>query len=285
MKSLSAIPLAGLLLLAGEAQDGGGGGLSQDASEQVAAALAASGLQLDLEAGLLGVPATVLIRDDLLEYLLVGPGGASHESLLLTGVRPSLINAALLALGVEPGQNASWTTREPAPTEEERAAGVDPYEVRPPAGDSFSLYLGWREGEESYLFRVEDLLANLASGRSMGRHRWVYLGSRFVPGRDGETEVFAADLAQNLINIAWFYEGNTLLSSALEACRDQEIWTANSWLVPPAGSTVQLILARGDRVSLPEGWREALPRIDGTVDSAREPAEMPPGEDPGSGGI
>ena len=67
------------------------------------------GIHLDLERGLVGLPVTIHVRDDLLEYLLVGSGGASHETLLSTQVTPSVLNTALLLLGVEPGRNARWT--------------------------------------------------------------------------------------------------------------------------------------------------------------------------------
>ena len=118
----------------------------------------------------------------------------------------------------------------------------------------------------------DDLVSNLQTGRSMRRHRWVYLGSRFKSPRAGEPEVFVADLEQNLINIAFFYQGNTLLTASLVECREQTIWLANGWLVPPRGAPLELIFAREPIDRLPEAWAEALPLIE-----AEAPA--PPEED------
>lgn len=221
---------------------------------ELGAALARDGLELDLAAGMLSVPASVRIKNDLLEYLLVAPNGAAHESLFLTEVRPSLLNAALLLLGVEPGQNAravELTTLD--------ARGRPQREIHPPAGDGFFLYAGWREGGETYFFRVEDLVRNLASGRSLRRHRWVYLGSRFVALKPGAPESFVADVDGNLINLSFFFQGNTLLSAALPECEEQTIWAANEWLLPEMGAPVRLFFARAPLAALTPEQIASLP--------------------------
>jgi len=229
------------------------------ARAELVKALEPEGILLDLDLGAVSIPASVLVRDDLLEYLLVGPNGASHESLFLTEVRPSLLNAALLALGVEPGTNARWEPIEGAEGE---------HRALPPEGDGFLLYLAWREGEEVYFYRVDDLLSNLATGRSMRRHRWVFLGSRFKAMREGEPEQFVADLEGNLVNISFFFQGNTLLTSALPECLEQTIWVANPWLLPPRDSAVQFVFARRPLNDLPAAWKERLPEV-----VAAEPVE------------
>ena len=230
------------------------------AQRAVIAALAESGVHLDFGAKALSFDVNVLVKNDLLEYLLVSPGGAAHESLFATEATPSLINAGLLALGVEPGTNAGWEQVDPLPTLEERRAGKRPWRIIPPTGDGFYLYAAWREDDEIFFFRVEDLIANLATGRTMKRHKWVYLGSSFIqdPARG---EVFAADVEGNLINISYFREGHTLLTPNLPDCEDQSIWLGNSWLVPPRNATVRLVFSREPLAAVPEGWREALPVV------------------------
>ena len=214
------------------------------------------------------------MREDLLEYLLVNPRGAAHESLLVTEVVPSRLNAALLGMGFVPGTNATWRRRDPPPTAEELADGARPYTVDPPSGDGVFLYLAWREGGETYFFRIEDLIRNLESGRSMRRHGWVYLGSRMVRLRGGEEkEVFAADAEGNLVNISFFEQGNTLLTAALPECIQQTIWLANGWLLPQRGSPVELIFSRRALPTLPDGFEAHLPVVpeasDGDADKRR----------------
>jgi len=223
---------------------------------ELRAALEKEGVMLDLEAGVLAFPARVLVREDLLEYLLVGPNGATHESLFVTNVRPSLLNAALLLLGVEPGTNAQW--REGSATDEH---GRPRKEVDPPHGDGVYLSAAWREGEETFFFRVEDLIANLESGRSLRRHRWVFLGSRFAALKPGTPEVFLADVEGNLVNLSFFFQGNTLVTSALEECIEQSIFIANPFLVPPRGSGVRLFVSRKPLETLAPAWAAELPVV------------------------
>jgi hypothetical protein len=211
----------------------------QEAAAELEKTLAEAGIELDRAEGVLSVPATVLIKNELLEYLLVGPNGAMHESLFLTRVRPSLLNAALLLLGVEPGRNAHWEER----------AGLDEHgrsnkAIYPPQGDGFFLYAAWREAGETYFFRAEDLVRNLESGRSLRRHRWVYLGSRFLALKKDQPESFLADVEGNLVNLSFFFQGNTLLTSAVEECFEQTIWAANEWLLPERGQPVRIFFAR-----------------------------------------
>ncbi len=218
-----------------------------DARAALRDVLRAEGLELDLKAGWLLLPATVLVRDQLLEYLLVAPGGASHESLLQTRVQASLVHTAMTLLGFRPGNNAEWVE---VPTRAAQGSRLPSFEVLPPRnhpeGPELFLYVGWREGEETYFYRVEDLIADLERGRAMRRASWVYLGSRTVTVRDtdGAREAFAADVLGNLINISFFSEGVTLATAALPECVSQTIWTANPWLVPERGTAVGLVLSR-----------------------------------------
>ena len=219
------------------------------------------GIHLDLERRICWIPVTVDIRDDLLEYLLVNPKGAAHESVFVTEVVPSVLQTALLALGVEHGKNALWKARTPPPTADEMRAGIAPYTVDPPEGDGLYLYAAWREKGETYFYRVEDLLRDLETGRSMRRHRWVYLGSRWVKPKQSNQEIFVADYDGNLINIALFEEGNTLLTAALPECLKQTIWLTNAWLVPQRGAQVAFVFARERLASLPPEIESALPEV------------------------
>jgi hypothetical protein len=236
--------------------------IPKDVARKLEESFEKKGIRLDLEHRLCAIPVRVDIRDDLLEYLLVNPRGAAHESLFVTDVVPSVLQTALLALGVEHGTNATWKERKPPPTAEELRAGVAPYTVEPPQGDGFYLYAAWREKGESYFYRVEDLLRDLETGRSMRRHRWVHLGSRWVRvHKDSKDETFMADLEGNLVNIALFEQGNTLLTAALPECLKQTIWLTNAWLVPPRGAGVLLVFARDRIATLPSELEAKLPEV------------------------
>jgi hypothetical protein len=225
---------------------------------ELAAALQKEGLVLDLATGMVALPAAVQVKHDLLEYLLVAPNGAAHESLFLTRVRPSLLNAALLLTGVEPGKNA-WV--ETLPAAEGTSADRPERRVHPPEGDGFFLYAAWREAGEVYFYRLEDLVRNFATGRGLRRHRWVYLGSRFLSLKPGESESYLADVEGNLVNLSFFFQGNTLLTAALPECYEQTIWAANEWLLPDTGAPLLLVFARAPLEAVPASLRDRLPEV------------------------
>lgn len=156
----------------------------------------------------------------------------------------------------------------PAPSEEplqDVGAAADEVPRRPrfrielPSGDGLFLYAAWRSEGEAYFFRVEDLLANVRQERAMRRHRFVYLGSRWVEPKPGAQPAFAADLEQNLINLVFFSAGNTLLTAAVRESEDEEAWFANPWLLPDSDQPVLFLLSRQALATLPAALEERLP--------------------------
>lgn len=237
------------------------------------------GVQLDSAAGLISFPVLVEVRDDLLEYLLVAPHGAVHESMFVTGVDPKVLNASILALGLEPGQNAKWLAKDPAPTRAELRAGARAYDVQMPSGDGLYLYLGWREGDETYWYRVEDMLRDLDRLRTMRRHRWVFLGSRMVKRQGSpEREAFAASLEGNLINMPFFASGTTLITSAIPEAEKQNIWLPNAWLLPDRGSQLMMVACRQRQATPPAGVLARLPVV-----IQGQTTELPSGGAPSAG--
>lgn len=233
------------------------------AQAELVSSLAKLGIRLEPELGACALRVRVGIRDDLLEYVLVQPRGQSHESLFVSDVSPRALNAALLALGAVPGENLRTIAKDPPPTAEELRDGVPPYTVEVPHGDGFYLYAAWRAGDETYFHRVEDLVRNLATGAAMTRHRWVYLGSKTAPDKKNPgQELFAAEIEGNLINLAFFSEGFTLITAALPECIQQTIWLPNAWLVPERGTEVDLIFSRERLPQLPQKFAEVLPRVE-----------------------
>ncbi|MBK7643169.1 MAG: hypothetical protein IPJ19_08980 [Planctomycetes bacterium] len=263
MRFLANLALVPLCLLAAAPQQSDP---ARPAPELVALqqALAQHEVWLEPAIGVCAIPARVLVRADPVEYVLCNRTGNAHESLFVTESIPSRINVGLLALGVQPGKNAIWKAADPQPTREQMLAGAKAYSVAPPSGEGFLLYVAWKSGEELYFFRLEDLIRNLESGRSMRRGEWVYLGSRSVQNpKAPEQEVFVADEEGNLVNLCFFEQGNTLLTGALPECETQTIWVGNSPLLPDTGLPVLFLFSRKPLESCPKELRAHLPDIDG----------------------
>ena len=263
---------------------------SQAGQDDPAAALGAlfadGGIDFEPDLGRVAIDGAVATRDDLLEFLLVGPGGSAYESLLRTDADPTLLNTALLALGLEAGRNARWVFADDgsavALEEGERADSDGQWlegrdgRLEPPDGDGLLIYVGWADGDERFFFRVEDLIGNLDAYEPLPRQRWTYIGSRFVPDPDSDGELFLAALEQNLVNIAWFPDGNTLLTATAPICERQDIWAGNPWLVPDPGTPVRILFSREPVHALPADLAAALPqreRVEEDGPSARADSE------------
>ncbi len=222
-----------------------------EARAQLVSALAAQSVRIDFDAGWAAIPCEVVVRGDLLEYLLVNRSGAAHESMFATAVTPSVLNAALLALGAAPGANARWVPKD-------GPEGRPLFDIVPPSGDGFYLHVAWRRGEELHFHRLEDLVLDRASGATLRRQKFVYLGSRMVATREGAPPVFAADIEGNLVNVSFFEAGHTLLTTATPECVRQTVWLPNGWLLPSQGEAATLLFARARLAQLPASLVEQL---------------------------
>ncbi len=237
-----------------------------DAAAEVLRQLAAQGMRVDLGRGLIEVDAEVCQIYEPLEYLLiVQPRGKDHESLFLVkDLNAAALNAAMLLLGVEKGQNGRFVAKDPPPTREEYEAGVPDYTIEPAAGDGFYLYAGWEETRadgvvDKHFHRVEDLVLNVRSERTYERGKFVYLGSRFIKPHKDADELFAADAEGNLVSLIYFPYENHLLTGKDSEADNQYIWYPNTYLLPEIGHPVRLLFSRepletpAPRVILPAG--------------------------------
>jgi len=205
--------------------------------------LGRQGIRLDLERKTVAVEAAVQEPQMPVEYLLVGPRGAVHETVFTSEARPSLLSTALYLFGLEPGRNVQYRDKNPLPSEAEMAEGALPYEVIPPSGPGVFLYVEWKEGEERRRYRAEDLILNQKTGRTAARVRWVFLGSRWLRPAPKDPQVFAADLEENIVSVCFFASGNQLLTNPDLEGQEQHLFFSNHWLLPPKGTKVSLVFS------------------------------------------
>jgi hypothetical protein len=179
----------------------------------------------------------------LLEWLLVCKGGKTHESVVLLDCRPSLLNAALLALGYRPGLGARVL-----PAAKENPPGGVAVEgdlvYYPPQGERVHVYLEWTEDGKSVRRRVEECIRNVETGKTMEPAGWVYLGSRFARLEPGGREVFVADVTRDVAAIWHSFEGNAVLDYAGIAGKDDHTHYAIREKLPPKGAPVKIVLSR-----------------------------------------
>lgn len=199
------------------------------------------GITLDAKAATVAVKAVVNQPQDPIEFLLIHRRGKRHEAVFVTRAKPSVLNGALLLLGLQPGRNATYVEKDPPPTLEQVQAGVDPLIVTPPQGQPFWLTVRWKTPEGAAVEHcVEDLLLDLATQKPVVDCSWVYLGGRMAQLFRDEPEVYVADVEGNLVSVCYMSPDNHLGTMVHANARDdQNWWTTN--VLPPPDTEVEVV--------------------------------------------
>jgi hypothetical protein len=213
----------------------------QQVLEELKQQFAKEGIVFDAKAGTVAIPAIVNHAQDPIEYLLIHKKGKRHEAVFVTRCKPSLLNGALLLLGLQPGKNASYVEKDPPPTLEDVQKGVDPIIVTPPQGPGFWMTVRWKTPEgkpEEHC--VEDMVLDLGKQEAVANCSWVYLGGRMAQIYRNEPEVYIADFEGNLISVCYLSPDNHLATMVHENARDDQNWWTTT-LVPPPDTEVEFV--------------------------------------------
>lgn len=198
-------------------------------------------VQLDAKAGTVTIPAVVNEPRDYIEYLLIHKKGKRHEAIFYTLTKPSVLNAALLMVGLQQGKNATYEEKDPPPTLEEVQKGVDPLIVKPPEGAPFWMTVRWKDEDGEPVERcVEDCLLDLTTKEPVTECKWVYIGGRMAQLYKGDPEVYIADFEGNLVSVCYLAPDNHLGTMAHERARDDQNWWTTTAL-PKDGTEVEFV--------------------------------------------
>src|SRR4051812_39072551 len=177
-------------------------------------------------------PAAINMDKGALEYLLVGRNGPTHESLLVTDVSPTELEAVMILLGAKP----------PKPM----VAGVDAppgqltkeYLQHAPklAGLPITIAVTWKDkagGEKTG--EVADWLYYAPNKKSASRGPWLYSGSMF--GADNKFLAEVEDIFASLVT-----NPAALMNNPRKGSDDDRVWEVNEKAVPPAGTPVTITI-------------------------------------------
>lgn len=214
-------------------------------------------IDVDLKAKTVTIPVVVNYPQDPFEYLLIHKRGKRHEAVFYTEVQPSVLNGALLLLGLEKGKNATVEPIEPMPSQEEVMNGAETTVIKPAEGEPFWMTVKWTTPEgKAVEYCVEDLLLDLTTQEPVGECKWVYLGGRMARIYKNDPEVYVADYEGNLISICYLMPDNHLATMVHErAPDDQNWWTTN--LVPEPETKLSFVFHK-QRTKLHEARAKRL---------------------------
>ena len=201
-------------------------------------------IEVDLAKGTVTVPAVVNAPPDPIEYLLIHRKGKKHEAMFFTESKPSVLNSALLLLGLVPGKNASYKEKVPPPSLEEIEKGADPIVITPPEGQQFWMTVAWTDDQGKPVeCCVEELIGDIYRKASVRDASFIYIGGRMASIYKGEPEVYVADFEGNLVSLCYLTPDNHLGTMKHDRARNDENW----WLtdkVPAAGKEVKFSFHR-----------------------------------------
>ncbi|HLQ38098.1 MAG TPA: YdjY domain-containing protein [Planctomycetota bacterium] len=198
------------------------------------------GIVYDDKAQTVTITCTVNGPPDPIEYLLIHERGKRHEAVLITKSKPSVLNAALLVLGLQPGKNATYREKDPPPTQAEFEKGADPVIVVPPQGMNFWMTVKWQDQDgKAHEHCIEELVLDIAAGKALATADWVFLGGRMARLYKNDPEVYVADYEGNIISTCYMAPDNHLATLRHERARDEHNWWITD-VCPPPGTQLQL---------------------------------------------
>ncbi|MCK4871797.1 MAG: hypothetical protein KAS72_03635 [Phycisphaerales bacterium] len=164
-----------------------------------------------------------------LEVIACTPGTKEHEALVVTGARPSHVHAALLLIGLRPGEPGAW-----------REDGEGGYERVPPTGDAVRISFVVEHDGQQRVEPAESWVLDARTGEPMSHGSWVFAGSRIVDW-SGEPR-YDADWAGTLIGLATFGSETLAWSEVVspETSVDEPAWHANPASTPACGTAVRV---------------------------------------------
>lgn len=180
-----------------------------------------------------------------LEIVACSPDTREHETLVVTSAKPSHVHAALLMIGLEPGEPGSWRDVE-KPGAGGRAGGELTFD--PPRGDEVIVeFVRVTEGGRQVVETPSDWIVNARTGARIPDHRWVFAGSRMVT-RQGR-ERYDADGAGTIIGLHTFGSEVLAFPDGFNPSEDAEepVWIADAAAMPKVGAAVTVRIRAAEK--------------------------------------
>lgn len=189
-------------------------------------------VMVDMNAKQAKVPGRINMTRGIIEYLAVVDGrGKLHESILALNVQPSMLQLALILMGLEAGE---WAPPEPGG----RRA---PTFVK--MGDPVSLFVEWAKDGKTERMPADALIFNRETQQSLKGNRWNFTGS-FFSGRG-----FAADVTGSVI--ATFFDYRAVLNVSQQIGNpyrgQNQGYEINVSAVPPVDTPIRLVFEPAPR--------------------------------------
>jgi hypothetical protein len=158
-----------------------------------------------------------------LEFFVCLNGTNEHEALMRTGVRPSDLHAALLAIGLKPGEPMSYSEAT--------------HKWMPPHGPPLRLTVEFDKDGKTVSYPAYRWLRDVKTKKECKAFSWVFCGSRIM--KDGR---YAADDTGYIVSIVNFDFVMIDIPEFASSNNDLLEWERNPDLMPAKGAKVWLVI-------------------------------------------
>lgn len=189
------------------------------------------GIKISAKTREIRVPTTVQLKKAPIEYMLVTETGKTHESVLVTKVKPTDFQLALLLANFQPGTEGLANKDLPPDIKP-----VVPIAPANPGAHRVTLTVEWREGDAVKKARLSDWMLNINERKpppDLGT--WIFNGSRI------DERGFIAEVEGSFIAV-WL-DQNAIINSPAKGNWDDGLWISNPAAIPDEGTQVTLIIA------------------------------------------
>jgi len=178
-------------------------------------------------------PGRVNQAKDLIEYVLVTPNGATHESLLTSEVQPTDLHFAMLLLGAK---GAGLLAPQPGDAPPGQIDAIYLKTAPRLKGDNLTFAVKWKDKDgKEQTTPVEDWMVNAETNKSVPRGPWIYSGSMF--GADGG---FLAQQEGTFASV--ITNPAALINNPRTGNDNDKVWAVNEKAVPPVETPVEIVL-------------------------------------------
>ncbi len=187
-------------------------------------------MRLDKKRNTLSFPAKVNMNEGLLEYLIVGPEGSTHESLLVCDIPPTQLHFAMLLLGAK-GAAGAQVVAPGVPSQ----LNADYLRAAPQLrGESITITAFWDQNGTRKSAPIEDWLRNPSTKKAAARGPWTYSGSTMTEGHlRAELDHCIASLVTNPA---------ALINNPRPESNDDTVWEPAPKKVPKPQTLLQIVL-------------------------------------------
>jgi len=228
------------------------------------------GVRADLQAKTVEFEAQItpmLVKDEraplfFLEVLACSPNTREHETFVISTVKPSHIHAAMLLIGLKPGEPGKWSLKDgqlvSTPPTGDRVRVRFAYkdkDGREVEADPLDWIVSARKDAGAAVAHFVDAEAKIAreANPPAPAPGWVFAGSKFVKrraqGPDGkETEAYDADGSGTIIGLTTF--GSEVIAWSRVISPDSNVtepeWVADFSKTPPAETKITVRIRKAD---------------------------------------